>query len=142
MNDLSKLLSKNPIFASISKTDFALVIEMAVSRTYHKGEKVILSGEIWPYLFLVGEGVVDAVKESSEGRSLRVTSFCTGDLFWGLAFFHDGAPMPVSLDVREHSQLYLCGFWLFGKRCDQQGKQSEDNLRKNSQRYKVNAHPA
>jgi len=107
MNDLSELLSKNPIFASISKTDFARVIEMAVSRTYHKGEKVILSGEVWPYVFLVGEGVVDAVKESSEGRSLRVTSFCMGDLFWGLAFFHDGAPMPVSLDVREHSLLYL-----------------------------------
>ena len=80
---------------------------MAFSRTYHKGEKVILSGEVWPYLFLVGEGVVDAVKESSEGRSLRVTSFCTGDLFWGLAFFHDEAPMPVTLDVREHSLLYL-----------------------------------
>jgi CRP-like cAMP-binding protein len=87
--------------------DFAQVIQIASHRNYQKGEKVILSGEVWPYLFLVGEGMVDALKESSEGRSLRVTSFFRGDLFWGLAFFHDEAPMPVTLDVREPSLLYL-----------------------------------
>jgi hypothetical protein len=48
--------------------------------------------------------MIDAVKESSEVRSLQVASFCRWDLFWGLA---DDAPMPVSLDVREQSLLYL-----------------------------------
>ena len=80
---------------------------MASSRSYQKGEKVILFGDIWPYLFLVGMGLIDEMKESSEGRSLRVASFGAGELFWGMAFFHEDAPMPVTLDVREDSLLYL-----------------------------------
>lgn len=76
-------------------------------RSYQKGEKVILYGDVWPYIFLVGNGLIEAVKESGEGRILRVTSFSMGDLFWGLAFFHKDAPMPVTLDVRENSLLYL-----------------------------------
>jgi CRP/FNR family transcriptional regulator len=76
-------------------------------RRYGKNEKVILYGDIWPYLFLVGEGSINAIKESSEGRSLMVTTFKTGDLFWGLALFHENAPMPVTLEARATSLLYL-----------------------------------
>lgn len=107
MTILSEFLGKNPVFASMAGPDFAQVAQMAFSRSYRKGEKVILFGDVWSHLFLVGQGTVEAVKESGEGRSLRVASFGAGDLFWGLAFFHEGAPMPVSLDVREDSLLYL-----------------------------------
>ena len=107
MNTLAALLGNNPIFASIPEPDFTQVVQMAFRRSYQKGEKAILFGDVWPHLFLVGQGTIEAVKESGEGRSLRVTSFGAGELFWGLAFFHEGAPMPVSLDVREDSLLYL-----------------------------------
>jgi CRP/FNR family transcriptional regulator len=30
-----------------------------------------------------------------------------GELFWGLALFHENAPMPVTLDVRKDSLLHL-----------------------------------
>jgi CRP/FNR family cyclic AMP-dependent transcriptional regulator len=107
MKNLSDLLAKNPVFGSIAQPDLKQVVQMASSRSYRKGEKVILLGDFWPYIFLVGEGLIEAVKESSEGRSLRVASFGAGELFWGLAFFHEEAPMPVTLDVREDSLLYL-----------------------------------
>jgi CRP/FNR family transcriptional regulator len=107
MTALSELIQKNPIFASLAEPERRQVAKMASSMLYRRGEKVILAGEIWPYLLLVGEGVIDAVKESNEGRSLRVASFSKGDLFWGLAFFHEDASMPVTLDVREQCLLYL-----------------------------------
>ena len=107
MTNLPDLLKTNPIFASIAQPDLKQMAQLASSRSYQKGEKVILRGEVWPYLFLVGEGLVDAVKESSEGRTLRVAPFGAGEIFWGLAFFHEDAPMPVTLDIREDSVLYL-----------------------------------
>lgn len=107
MKNLPDLLKANLIFKSISQPDLKQVEQTASSRSYQKGEKVILYGDVWPYLFLVGEGQIDAMKESGEGRSLRVASFGAGEIFWGLAFFHEDAPMPVTLDVREDSLLYL-----------------------------------
>lgn len=107
MKNLLDLLYRNRVFHSIAQPDLIQVAQIASSRSYRKGEKVILFGDIWPYLFLVGEGQIDAMKESSEGRSLRVTSFSAGEIFWGLAFFHEETPMPVTLDVREDSLLYL-----------------------------------
>lgn len=107
MKNLPDLLKANLIFNSMSQPDLKQVAQLASSRPYQKSEKVILYGDVWPYLFLVGEGQIDAMKESGEGRSLRVASFGAGEIFWGLAFFHKDAPMPVTLEVREDSLLYL-----------------------------------
>ncbi|GAB4503148.1 MAG: Crp/Fnr family transcriptional regulator [Anaerolineales bacterium] len=68
---------------------------------------MILYGDIWPYFFLVERGSVDALKESSEGRTLLVNTFSTGDIFWGLAFFQENVPMPVTLEAHEASRLFL-----------------------------------
>lgn len=107
MTILAELLHKNPVFASLSQSDFVDAMRMASSRSYLTGEKVILYGDVWPYFFLVGQGLVEAMKESSEGRSLRVASFGAGEIFWGLAFFNENAPMPVTLEARQDSLLHL-----------------------------------
>ena len=107
MKDLPYLLKKNPVFASFAPPDLEELVRLGSTHSYRKGEKVILYGDVWPYLFLVGSGQIEAIKESGEGRSLRIASFGTGELFWGLAFFHENAPMPVSLEVRMDSLLYL-----------------------------------
>ncbi|MBI5945689.1 MAG: Crp/Fnr family transcriptional regulator [Chloroflexi bacterium] len=107
MTALAALLKKNPIFSFLADNDLDLMSRQAATRQYDKNENVILYGDLWPYLFLVGQGSVDAVKESGEGRSLLVTTFSQGDIFWGLAFFQDNAPMPVTLEARESSRLYL-----------------------------------
>jgi CRP-like cAMP-binding protein len=107
MNDLLILLKNNSIFSSITEDDRQLMIQQARRHTYSKDEIVILYGDVWPHIFLVGEGKVEALKESSDGRSLHVACFGKGELFWGLAFFHEDAPMPVTLQAREKSVLYL-----------------------------------
>lgn len=107
MNNLESILQINPVFAYLTASDRSELARLASMRTYAKEERVILYGEVWPYLFLVGEGSMDAVKESPEGRNLLVSNFPTGQIFWGLAFFQDNAPMPVTLQARESSRLYL-----------------------------------
>lgn len=107
MRNLPDLLPKNPVFAAFSAPDLEEAVRLASNRSYLKGEKIILYGDVWPYLFLVKSGEIEAMKESGEGRVLRVVSFGVGELFWGLAFFHENAAMPVTLGAREDSQIYL-----------------------------------
>lgn len=107
MTELATLLQNNPVFSVLGAGDRELMIKQARRHTYSKDETVILYGDVWPHLFLVGEGKVEALKESSDGRSLHVGCFGKGELFWGLAFFYEEAPMPVTLQAREKSILYL-----------------------------------
>ncbi|RJP52317.1 MAG: Crp/Fnr family transcriptional regulator [Anaerolineaceae bacterium] len=107
MKHLPDFLLKNPVFTAFSDSDLEEASRLASTRSYLKGEKIILYGDVWAYLLLVKNGVIEAVKESGEGRVLRVASFGAGELFWGMAFFHDEAPMPVTLEAREDSSLYL-----------------------------------
>ena len=72
---------------------------------FSASEWIVHHGDIWPYFFIVNSGQVTAVKESFEGRSLVLTTFQTGDVFWGLAFFIPDAPMPASLQAAEPTEL-------------------------------------
>ena len=107
MKAAPEVLDHNPFFLALSGDDLALAAAKAVSRRYARGEKIVLYGDVWPYFLLIGQGQVDAVKESGEGRSLLVTTFFPGDIFWGVAFFLEDAPMPVTLEARTDCALHL-----------------------------------
>jgi CRP/FNR family transcriptional regulator len=104
---MEEILSQCTIFALLQERDRRNIAQMAIPRRYESGQRILNYGDIWPYLFLVNEGVVRAVKESAEGRSLIIESFRPCDIFWGLAFFIDEAPMPVRLVATEESRLLM-----------------------------------
>ena len=104
---LKELLAQTHPFAALTQTEQSEFAQNAISRRYKKGEFCAYQGDVWPYLLLVGKGKVNIVKESAEGRSLIVQTLETGDIFWGLAFFQDNVPMPVTLQASQISQLYL-----------------------------------
>jgi CRP/FNR family transcriptional regulator len=102
-----EFLATIPLFASMKRADLDRAGRQAIRRSYRKDEPVTWHGEVWPYLLLVEEGTIKAVKESREGRSLILTTLEPGDVFWGLAFFNDDTPMPVTLTAQDDVRLYL-----------------------------------
>jgi len=104
---LKEVLAQRSPFAALNKTEQIEFAQNAIPGRYKKGEICAYQGDVWPYLLLVGQGKVDIVKESPEGRSLIVQTLETGDVFWGLAFFQDNIPMPVTLQASQISHLYL-----------------------------------
>ena len=104
---LTKLIEQHPIFNSLKPITQKQLIQQAIPRSYQKEEWIIHDQRVWPYLFIVEKGTIVALKESSEGRSLIVTTIKTGEIFWGLAFFEDDAPMPVALVANEDSRIHL-----------------------------------
>jgi CRP/FNR family cyclic AMP-dependent transcriptional regulator len=107
MEPLRTLLAVHPVFSSIGEAEQDQLVEQSIRRELQKGGTLAMQGEVWPYLFLVADGGIDAVKVSSEGRNLLITTFGPGELFWGLAFFQEEAPLLVTLEARCPSLIYL-----------------------------------
>ena len=104
---LNSLISQNPVFACLDQDSREQAAREATYMDYPAGQWIAHHGSTWAYLFMVTEGIVQAIKESPEGRSLIVTEINSGELFWGISFFIPDTPMPVALVAKEKARLYL-----------------------------------
>lgn len=104
---IADVLASHPFFDSVPEYERAFLAQHALLRTLSKEEHLATQGDCWPYLFLVVEGGLEAVKVSTEGRSLIVTTFIQGDIFWGPAFFETDLPLPVSLEANQPTTVAL-----------------------------------
>ena len=102
-----KSLDQNRIFSYLDGNDLHQVKERANRRQFQNGEWIVHHGDAWPNLFFVEKGQVTAIMESPEGRSLTLVTVGAGDMFWGLAFFIENAPMPAALRATEDCELLL-----------------------------------
>jgi CRP/FNR family cyclic AMP-dependent transcriptional regulator len=100
-------LDQHPVFSCLDEGTRNQVFRSAIPAKYQKGEWIAHHGSTWSFLFLVIEGIVQAIKESPEGRSLMVTEIGPGEMFWGISFFIPEAPMPVALVARRETKLLL-----------------------------------
>lgn len=107
MDELKELLRHHPVFTCLEEAHLRQLADMASRQKLARGEVLALQGDVWPYLFLVAEGELEAVKGSSEGRNLLVTTFGKGELFWGLTFFQENAPLLATLQAHQASIVYL-----------------------------------
>lgn len=100
-------LSGNQVFSHLSEIELQKMLACAQSRRVSGGEWIVHHGDVWPYLFFIQIGQVTAIKESPEGRSLTLATFGKGEIFWGLAFFIENAPMPAALKASGEGELLL-----------------------------------
>lgn len=107
MNNLLDIITQNPIFNPLNDDQRHIIINQARRREYKKGEVIALHGDSWSYFIAVGEGGINAVKESREGRRLVVMTLDRGEMFWGPGFFDDDLLMPVTLEANNDCQIYL-----------------------------------
>ena len=105
--ELISLLINNPIFSSLDPENLYTIANIAITRSYESDHWVTHYGDIWPYLFIVHEGIITAMKESVEGRSLIVAQFEAGEVFWGLGFFLKDAPTPAALVTTRPSKIHI-----------------------------------
>jgi CRP/FNR family transcriptional regulator len=106
LDSLADLLSDHPLFNDLPDAALDDLEHCAVKKSYAAGKIIVHQADVWPYLFLVLEGEIKAVKQSLEGRTFTATTMKTGDVFWGLSFFIQDAPMPVFLQANLDSTIY------------------------------------
>jgi CRP/FNR family transcriptional regulator len=101
------IISGNPLFKGLPQDVLKDLTQVGITKTCQAGEIFVHQGDIWPNLFLVIEGKINARKESPEGRVFVATTLKPGDIFWGLAFFIEAAPMPVMLQAGSETRLLI-----------------------------------
>jgi CRP-like cAMP-binding protein len=102
-----ELLKRCTVFSCLADPELEQLEKWSLMRNFETGQYLVHAGDPWPFLFLLVGGSISAVKESLEGRSLVATSFKSGEVFWGVSFFHPELPMPVALRVDSASQVLL-----------------------------------
>ncbi len=100
-------LSTHSLFSLLDENAYQEIESSMQVQRFKSGEWIVHHGDIWPYLFFVQEGEAIAIKESLEGRSLTLTTIRQGEIFWGLAFFIENAPMPAALKTTRDSVLLI-----------------------------------
>ena len=102
-----KSFSQHHIFSHLNEEDLHKIEASAHLRQFREGDWIVHHGDVWPNLFFIQRGQVTAIKESFEGRSLTLATIDEGDIFWGLAFFIEHAPMPAALKATKDCELLL-----------------------------------
>ena len=107
MDQFTDIISSHPVFLHLDQCDLDAVKMTAKKRILDEGEFLVHQDVEWPFLFIVAEGEIHAVKESQEGRVLIATSIQRSEIFWGLGFFIENAKMPVALRSNQRSTLII-----------------------------------
>lgn len=110
MNPESSGTRQLPFYNHLSNEIQHFVDETRIGRRYKPGEVIVQQGQVWPYLFLVVEGEIHALKASMQGKSLVPSKLTAGDVFWGLAFFLPETPMPVTLQSYTSTVLAMWAY--------------------------------
>lgn len=102
--DRITLLRNVRVFAGLSEDDLTAIAEVSVSRRFETGEVVFREGDGGDTCYIVRSGLARAVRQHSDGRSITLAHFGTGDIFGELAMF-DEEPRSATVDVIEEVEV-------------------------------------
>ncbi len=106
MNKLMDCLSQVSVFSKLDSRGLNDLTQLAVRKTYQKGEFICWQGRVWPKVLYLESGLLEWAMLSPEGKRQVVFRLKSRDVVWGHSFFDD-QPMPASLEVMESSEVYL-----------------------------------
>ncbi|MDP9384942.1 MAG: Crp/Fnr family transcriptional regulator [Actinomycetota bacterium] len=83
------LLAVVPAFAELGPVDLQRVAQVAVPRSFARGEVVFREGDDSDTCYVVRSGHARAIREHADGRQITLATFGRGDIFGELAMFDD-----------------------------------------------------
>lgn len=103
--ELDELIADKPIFRQFKGEEREKLLQLANKVSLEKGATVILTGNRYPYVIIVASGLINANKDSLEGRNFTLKTFSEGDAFWGHAMFQDN-PTPSTMIAFKPTIVY------------------------------------
>jgi CRP/FNR family transcriptional regulator, cyclic AMP receptor protein len=86
-SETAQLLARVPVFATLETEDLERIAQVAVPRGFDAGQVVFREGDSSDTCYIVREGHARAVREHSDGRTITLATFGSGDIFGELAMF-------------------------------------------------------
>ena len=103
-SDRIALLRHVRLFSELSEEDLTAIAEVSLTRRYQAGEVIFREGDGGDTCYIVRSGIARAARQHSDGRSITLSHFDTGDIFGELAMF-DEEPRSATVDVIEEVEL-------------------------------------
>ncbi len=101
--DTIALLSRVPVFSTLSREDLAHVAQVAMPRQFEAGAVVFRAGDEGSTCFIVRTGRARAIREHPDGRSITLAHFGPGDIFGEMAML-DGERRSATVEATEDTE--------------------------------------
>jgi CRP/FNR family transcriptional regulator len=85
--DTVELLARVPMFRELSRRDLEELAQVAVPRTYGRGQVVFRQGDHGDTCYIVRSGSVRVTHDHTDGRTITLAELRPGDMFGELAMF-------------------------------------------------------
>ena len=82
-----ELLARTPMFRELSRRDLEQLAQVAVPRTYGRGQVVFRQGDHGDTCYVVRSGSVRVTHDHTDGRTITLAELRPGDMFGELAMF-------------------------------------------------------
>ncbi len=83
-----ELLARTPMFRELSRRDLEQLAQVAVPRTYGRGQVVFRQGDHGDTCYIVRSGSVRVTHDHTDGRTITLAELRPGDMFGELAMFN------------------------------------------------------
>jgi CRP/FNR family transcriptional regulator, cyclic AMP receptor protein len=105
-------LEKVNFFGGLKRRQLENLAKRMVTRTYHQGDTIVVQGQGGEGFFVVTSGKAEAIRRRSDGESMVVNEFVTGDFFGELALLDDG-PRTATIKATEEVTCLVLVRWDF-----------------------------
>jgi CRP/FNR family transcriptional regulator len=93
-----------PIFSSLTEKELREIESLFIEEAVKKDEYIFWEGDPSNWLYVVSEGKVRVLKQSTSGKDIILEIISSGDLFGGVAVL-DKRPYPATAQAMENSKI-------------------------------------
>jgi CRP/FNR family transcriptional regulator len=101
--DTIALLSRVPVFSTLSREDLVHVAQVTMPRQFEAGAVVFREGDEGSTCYIVRTGRARAIREHPDGRSITLAHFDPGDIFGEMAML-DGERRSATVEATEDTE--------------------------------------
>jgi hypothetical protein len=101
-----QFLREIELFKDLTTEELQRVYDLAVERSYERGEYVFLEGQARESVYFIRRGIIKILKVDEEGREHIVNILGKGKMFPHVGFFQD-SPYPGTAQVMESAVLLV-----------------------------------
>jgi CRP/FNR family transcriptional regulator len=102
-----ELLARTPMFRELSRKDLEQLAQVAVPRSYGRGQVVFRQGDHGDTCYVVRTGSVRVTHDHTDGRTITLAELRPGDMFGELAMFNSEQRSATVQALEDSSALAL-----------------------------------
>jgi CRP/FNR family transcriptional regulator len=102
-----ELLARTPMFRELSRKDLEQLAQVAVPRSYGRGQVVFRQGDHGDTCYVVRTGSVRVTHDHTDGRTITLAELRPGDMFGELAMFNSEKRSATVQALEDSSALAL-----------------------------------